>query len=215
MSVDYWWIGCFIDERMHARLQPFFIAASTKSALSAEARQAIASWRTDPRRYEEVGFDGRPLLTGEWGDEVGDQINAFLSAFNRAGFMELARQLILESGDLPDVVTEQNLFRMAITARHPPLSIVWHALGFERAVALPGQMGNMLLLPSEVDAALMMTRRAYSGLSPGELFEVGKRFCGFSVGDESLRETLYFLPEGLEQAEARKCGFFAVTCPRM
>jgi hypothetical protein len=38
VSVDYWWIGCFVDQPMHmrARLQPFFIDASTKSALPDE-----------------------------------------------------------------------------------------------------------------------------------------------------------------------------------
>jgi hypothetical protein len=44
------------------------------------------------------------------------------------------------------------------------------ALGFERAVILPEQMGNILLLPSEVEAALAATRRAYSGLSPEKIF---------------------------------------------
>ena len=37
------------------------------------------------------------------------------------------------------------LFRMASTASHPPVVMVWHALGFERAKGLPGQIGHMLL----------------------------------------------------------------------
>jgi hypothetical protein len=212
VSVDYWWIGCFVDGPAHARLEPYFTAASASSALTPEARQAIAAWRADPRRYEEeFVLDKAP----EPADQVVDQINAFLCAFNLPGFMELARDITLESGALPDTVTEQNLFRMAITARHPPVSIVWHALGFERAVTLPGQMGNMLLLSGEVEAALEATRRVYSGLSPGELFATAQRFCGLSVGEEPLQEALYFLPEALEQAAARRLGFFAVTCPRM
>ena len=70
----------------------------------------------------------------------------------------------------PDLIFLLTLgFRMAITARHTPVSIVWHALGYERACLLPGRMGNMLLRPSEVAAALEQTRRAYAGTSPQEL----------------------------------------------
>ena len=215
MSFDYWWIGCFIDEQTHTRLQPFFAAAAAGTALSPEARQAIAAWRVDPRGYEDVRFGGTPETTDQESYPTTDQINAFLNAFNLAAFAELARHLILQGGGLTDLLNERNLFRMTITARHPSVSIVWHALGPSRAEALPGQMGNMLLGAGEIAAALEATRRAYSGISPDDLFSAGQRFCGFSVDAETLREVLYFLPHGLERAKERGRGFFAVTSPQM
>jgi hypothetical protein len=82
------------------------------------------------------------------------------------------------------------------------------ALGFERVVSPPGRMGNILLLPSEVEAALVATRRAYSGLSPEKIFEVGKRFLRLqaSVTSRCARHSIS-CPEGLEQAEMRNAVF--------
>jgi hypothetical protein len=82
------------------------------------------------------------------------------------------------------------------------------ALGFERAVILPEQMGNILLLPSEVEAALAATRRAYSGLSPEKIFrgrQVVLRLQA-SVASRCARHSIS-CPEGLEQAEMRNAVF--------
>ena len=103
---------------------------------------------------------------------------------------------------------------MTMTARHPTVSILWHALGFERAQALPGQMGNLLLRPKDVEAALEATRRAFEGLSRKGLLAAARRFCGHSVSDDTLREVLNFLPDGLETASARKAGFLALAHPQ-
>jgi hypothetical protein len=207
LSVNYWWIGFFVDEAMHARIKPHFDAATAKSALSAEAQQAIASWCERPSGYEETA----PGPTRE----KAERTNAFLSAFNPSGFVALARQLLAHDGALADLLAEQKLFRMASTARHPPVSMVWHALGFERAKGLPGQMGNMLLSPAEVEPALEATRRAFEGPPADHLLAVARRYCGLSVNDESLREALTFQPDGLAAAFEWNEGFFALTCPRI
>jgi hypothetical protein len=207
VSVDYWWIGLFVDQRMHARLEPHFAAAVAKSSLSDEAERAIAAWREHPSDYEESS----PLSKAERGNKV----NAFLKTFNLSGFVALARQLLTQDGALADLMSGPGIFRMATIARHPPVSIVWHALGFERAKELPGQMGNMLLHPAQVEAALEATRRAYAGPSSDDLFAAAKRYCGASVDDWPLRGALSFQPEGLEAALERDEGFFALTCPRI
>jgi hypothetical protein len=207
VGVDYWWFGCFVDERMHERVRPHFAAAAANAALSEQAQRAIAAWRTQPTDFEQEAFITRP--------EVADQTNAFIWAFNLAGFVELTRRIVTEEGSLAGILVEENSFRMAITARHTPVSIVWHALGYERACLLPGQMGNMLLRPSEVAAALEQTRRAYAGTSPRELLDAARRYCSSSVEDDALHETLDFRPDGLAEALERKCGFLALTCPRI
>jgi hypothetical protein len=207
VSVDYWWIGLFVDQRMHARLEPHFAAAAAKSCLSADAERVIAAWREQPSDYEEAAR----VATAD----TRNKINAFLKTFNRSGFVALARQLLTQDGALADLMNGPGIFRVSTTARHPPVSIVWHALGFERAKELPGQMGNMLLHPAQVEAALEATRRAYAGPSPDDLFAAAKRYCGASVDEWPLRGALSFQPEGLEAALERDEGFFALTCPRI
>jgi len=207
VSVDYWWIGLFVDQRMHARLEPHFATAAAKSCLSPEAERVIAAWREQPSDYEEAAR----VATAE----TRNKVNAFLKTFNRSGFVALGRQLLSRNGALADLMSGPGIFRMATISRHPPVSIVWHALGFERAKELPGQMGNMLLHPAQVEAALEATRRAYAGPSPDDLFAAAKRYCGASVDDWPLRGALSFQPEGLEAALERDEGFFALTCPRI
>ena len=207
VSTDYWWIGFFVDEAMHARIKPHFEVAKAKSASSDEARQAIAAWREHPTDFEQTA----PAPSRE----TAHQVNAFLKAFNLAGFVALARQLLAQDGALANLLSEQTFFRMASVARHPPVSMVWHALGFERAKGLPGQMGNMLLHPDEVEAALEATRRAYAGPSGEDLLAAARRYCGLSANDEALCEALTFQPDGLAAALSWNEGFFALTCPRI
>jgi hypothetical protein len=207
VGVDYWWFGFFVDERIYNLAQPHFAAAAKKTALSRQSRHAIAAWRVNPSDFEQEAFISRP--------ETADQTNAFIRAFNLAGFVELTTDIVTGNGPLTEILNEQSLFRMAITARHTSVSIVWHALGYRRAHLLPGLMGNMLLRPDEVEEALEKARSAYAGTSPQDLLDAARRYCSGSVGDEELRQTLNFLPEGLAAAMQRKSGFLTLACPRI
>ncbi|MGY8678991.1 hypothetical protein Q2941_14505 [Bradyrhizobium sp. UFLA05-153] len=207
MAVDYWWVGFFVDDATRQRLKPHFKAAAANSSLSIEAEQAIAAWRANPGDFEEAAFCSNP--------ETAAQTNAFICAFGLPGFVELAVQLLIEGHELSGIANEQNLFGMVITSRHAPVSIVWHALGAERSELLPGRMGNMLLAPNEVEAALEATHRAYSGLATNEMLTRARRYCGHSVRDDELRETLDFLPGGLAEARGRNLGFATLACPRL
>ncbi|MCP3465819.1 hypothetical protein [Bradyrhizobium sp. CCGUVB23] len=198
----------FVDEREHARIQPHFAAAAAKSALPAEAWQAIDDWRAHPSEYEEEAWL-------DASDQLVLRVHEFFRAFNRAGFVQLARGLVTMGTFPDDLVNEQHVFRMAITDRHPTVSILWHALGFERAQALPGQMGNLLLSPSEVESALETTRQVYEGVSREELLAAARRFCRCSVSDDTLDEVLSFLPDGLESATTRRAGFLALARPQI
>lgn len=103
---------------------------------------------------------------------------------------------------------------MAITARHTPVSVVWHALGYERAILLPGHFGNMLLHPGEVAGAKERVRLAYARTSSQYLLDAAKR-CGLSVYEQTLVDVTNSLPDGLAQAKERKLGFLALARPRI
>jgi hypothetical protein len=63
-------------------------------------------------------------------------------------------------------------------------------------------MGNMLLRPDEIAGAQEATRRVYTGTSPQDLLSAARRYCGSSVDDDTLREVLDFLPDGLARTAA-------------
>jgi hypothetical protein len=206
VSFDHWWIGFFVDEGACEHFKPNFAAAAEKAVLSAESQQALAAWRNRPSDFEQDA-----ALSGE----VAAQTNAFIWAFNLPGFDDLAAALLTRGDDFAELCTEQNLFRMVIAARHTPVSILWHALGGECPSHLPGRMGNLLLHPREVEAAFERTLCAYAGTSPQNLIEAARRYCGWSVSDDTLRDVVSFLPDGLSRAMERQTGFLALARPQI
>jgi hypothetical protein len=79
-------------------------------------------------------------------------------------------------------------------------------------MALPGQMGNVILHPWEIADAEEETRQAYSGTAPAALLQAAKLYCDHSVGDDVLREIIDFLPGNL--ARARQAGHGLLTLAR-
>jgi hypothetical protein len=207
MSFDHWWIGFFVDNRTYEQLKPHFVAAVEQAVLSSEAQQALLAWQHRPSDFEEDAFMRMP--------EAVAGANAFIAAFNLPGFNELAHEILTQDGPYSNLATEQHLFRMAIAARHTPVSIVWHALGYERAKQLPGQMGNMLLRPDEIADAQEAIRHAYAGTSPQNLLAAARRYCGSSVDDDTLGEVIGFLPDGLSRAWQNGTGFVALARPQI
>jgi hypothetical protein len=203
MSFAHWWLGFFADESAYASLEPHFSAAAQKAILTTAAEQALADWRARPADFEQDAFDASAAAAA--------RVNAFIWAFNLPGFDELAKQLLTREGTLAAVATEDCLFRIEMVARNTPLSIVWHALGNERASLLPGQMGNMLLHPREIEDALKQTRQAYADTSRSDLLDAARRYCRRDVGDETLLSVLEFLPQGMAQAAKTGQGFLALA----
>src|SRR5262249_19673796 len=159
--------------------------AAKKAVLSEESQRVIEAWRQRPADFEQ------DLTMSE---EAAAQVDAFIWAFNLPGFDGLAREFLTQNGKFAGFVSQERWFRMVIAARNAPVSILWHALGYERASLLPGQMGNMLLHPNDVADAKEKVRRAYAGTSSQHLIEVAKRYCGWSVYEDTLRDVLSFLP---------------------
>ncbi|MBR0716497.1 hypothetical protein [Bradyrhizobium liaoningense] len=85
MAFDYWWIGLFVDEREHARIQPHFAAAAAESPLSAEAWQAIDDWRAHPREYEEDAW-----LTAS--DELASRVHAIFPRIRSSGVRQARKK---------------------------------------------------------------------------------------------------------------------------
>jgi hypothetical protein len=207
VSFDHWWIGLFVDEAACQRFKPDFEAAAEKAVLSPQSQQAIAAWQNRPSDFEQ----GAALS----GAETEGEPSAFIWAFNLPGFDELAKQFFVQDGKFADYLIEEHFFRMATCARHTPVSILWHALGHERGSLLPGRMGNLLLHPREIEDASEKTRRAFAAASPPDLLDAARRYCSWSVSDDTLRDVIGFLPDGLARAAELQRGFLALARPQI
>lgn len=203
MSFSHWWIGFVVDDDSHRRLEPAFAAAAAAASLAPRAERALARWRADPTTFDEdaTRFDA----------ERAAEADAFVWAFNLPGFDALAADLLTIEGRLAGLLEEDAFFRMAAAPRFTPVSVVWRALGRERAERLPGRMGNLLVAADAVARAERATRLACDGLAAAQLLAEARRYCGGSVGDDALSEALTFLPEGLARAREAGRGFLALA----
>jgi hypothetical protein len=206
MSFDHWWIGAFVDDADYAAFEPEFNAAAEKAILSPESRLALEAWRQHPSDFEQQAA---------MSEDSAARANAFIWIFNLPGFDQLAETMVTQNGSFGDFALKDHLFRMTICARHTPVSILWHALGHERADLLPGQFGNLLLSADQIAPAQQRTRQAYAGASPQDLLDKARNFCGWSVDDGSLRDVVGFLPDGLARARELGLGFLALARPQI
>ena len=55
---------------------------------------------------------------------------------------------------------------MMVCARHTPVSILWHALGHQRAGLLPGKFGNLLLSATGHRALVAWTAPSFTRARP-------------------------------------------------
>ena len=207
MSFDHWWLGLMLSESECARVADAFAAAAAKAILSEPSRAALRAWRDNPIDFEAASIDRNPNLAAP--------ANAFIWAFNLPGFAELTARFVTQDGDFSDLLTEAHVFRFETTARLTPVSIVWHALGYERATLLPGQMGNVLLRPEDVARAQERIQRAFEGTTPSALLAAARNYGGPSLDDEVLKNTLCFLSDGCFEAARRKMGFLALACSQI
>jgi hypothetical protein len=202
MSFDHWWLGLYVDAPAYAALRAPFAAAAERAVLSAESRAAIDAWRQRPSDFEQDIATTQERL---------DQANAFTWAFNLPGFDQLAAEMLTQGGRLTAFGPQEGYAQMTITGRHTPVSILWHVLGYDRAMLLPGRMGNMLLGADAIEAAQAQTRRAYAGTNPDDLLATAHRYASYDAYDDTLREIIDFLPEGLARAKELRRGFLALA----
>jgi hypothetical protein len=206
MSFDHWWIGLFIDASECALLKPYFYEAAKKAILSADSQRAIEAWRHHPADFEQEA-----TIT----EAAAAEAHAFIWAFNLPGFDALAKEFLTRNGKFTEFVSEARSSRIVMASRHTPVSILWHALGYERASLLPGQMGNMLLHPNDVTAANEKIHLAFAGTSPQDLIDRAKRYCGLSVSGDTIQDILSFLPDALSHARKFRLGFLALARPQI
>jgi hypothetical protein len=206
VSFGHWWIGYFIDQSGYEKIAPEFAAATARAVLPEQSQRALQAWRRGPSVFEQ---------DLEMSEQTASQIHAYIWAFNLPGFDWLAEQLLTKGGSLNTLVDYDHVHQMIITSAHTPVSILWHALGAERASELPGQMGNLLLRADEIDEALAKVRRAYTGVSQDDLLDRARRYCSWRVEDDDLQEVFGFLPNGLARARELGRGFFSVARPQI
>jgi hypothetical protein len=197
MSVSHWWVSFLIDETEYAGFLPPFKTALT-APVPEEGPRGIDLWRADPASFESLAF-----LRGVKNEHVND----FLWAFNLPGFGEFSKELFFRGGPFSSYLREERLFRFVSIARNPPVAVLWHALGYERARLLPGTMGNLLLAPGDVADAASAVSRAYDGTSAEELLVRGVRFCEADIhSPEQVKNAITHLPELLARASDERKG---------
>jgi hypothetical protein len=202
MSVHHWWVGILLDEAEYARVQARFQEAAQQAVADAAAQSVLATWKSRPSDFDHGGVE-EPVAGGE-------QVNSFISAFNLPAFREFGLRFVKPQGQFWDFVAEDRFFRFVSVRKCTPVSVVWQVLGPERALRLPGDMGNLLLRPAEVPATLENVENAYGGTTSRGLFERAMRYCGASgMIEKSLEEAITFLPDGLLQARDAGKGFLS------
>ena len=206
MSVDHWWVGFLVDEAEYGRVQLRFQEAAQQAVPDAAVLSILATWRRKPSDFDHGDVE-KSLALGVAG---GERVNSFISAFNLPAFREFGFRFLKPNGEFLDFVAEHRCFRFVSVQRCTPVSVVWQVLGPDRALLLPGHMGNLLLRPAEVPAALESVEKAYRGTTSRELFERAMRYCGASVMiEKTLEEAITFLPDGLRQARDTGKGFLS------
>jgi hypothetical protein len=206
VSFDHWWVGLFIDASEYTLLKPYFNEAAKKAVLSADSQRAIEAWRHHPADFEQEAAISEAAAA---------EAHAFIWAFNLPGFDALAEEFLTQNGKFTEFVSEERSSRIIMASRHTPVSILWYALGYERACLLPGQVGNMLLHPNDVTAANEKIRLAFAGTSPQDLIDRAKRYCSWSVSEDTVKDILSFLPNGFSHAQKLRLGFLALARPQI
>ena len=149
--------SAFWDRRCGVRsFSPSLRSCSSGTRAGRRGLTAIETWRANP-----TSFESRASLR----DGRNERLNDFLSAFNLPGFRNLSKRLGLRDGDFSSYLTKERVFRFVSLARNPPVAVLWHALGYDRARTLPGTMGNLLVAPHDVSDASSEVSRAYDGIS--------------------------------------------------
>ena len=200
MSVSHWWFSFLVDEAEHARLLPAFKAA-VAAPISEERQRGIEAWRQNPASFESLA----PLRGG-----VNPRINDFLWAFNLPGIAEFSERFFFSGGDFSSFLSEERCFRFVSIARNPPVAVLWHALGYERARSRPGTMGNLLVAPADLGDAEAAVSRAYEGASDRELLTRAVRFCEGNIhSQDQVNDAITHLPDLLARARDQHRGILA------
>lgn len=207
MSFSYWWFSCFLSDSDHQRLLPLVSEAERKTVLQPETETVLAFWRSHPERFEESWMLSvyRDIRRQQsiWYDK-------FIATFNLPGYIEFGEAIVSE-----EFLSKETCFRFIITRRCPPVAVLWHALKYERAVLLPGTMGNLFLSADQIADALTQTNYALRDLNLNEAIERGMRFAGHSNNTENISEIITHLPQGLLHALEIGMGFMAVARPQI
>ena len=183
-------------------IHPLFNEALKTSYLSPESQSTLEKWHLDPQCVVH-----RELSKGGWNTL---DVNAFIWAFSLEGFLEFAIKLyaMTEEGILP--LDDRNNFAFYMFSRCSPVSILYFALGPERAALLPGFMGNMLLSPKEVSQALHSVNVVFENFDIDQGVKKALQYYGSGhTSASAIREILETLPIGLKLAKERQCYFLS------
>jgi hypothetical protein len=207
MSFSYWWFSCYLSDADYKRLSPMASEARRNAKLRPEGEAAIALWREHPEMFELDLMLSEPQKRQEQRTAM---YNEFIRSFNLPGYIEFGKELVATG-----FLSQETCFRFIITDRCSPVAALWHMIGYDRAMSIPGEMGNLFLSAGQVENALAMANHSINGLNLEETLERGKRFAGHSNDIESVSGIITHLSEGLSSALKIEKGFLAVARPQL
>lgn len=207
MSFDHWWFGLVLPGDTISALRAPYEAAKAQAHLTPEAHQALTTWAEHPDWFESAAVEASDNAA-QWAD-------AFIKAFALPGFDAFAREFCKSNGAYASLMREDTVSGFIVMPSYAPVGVLWHALGARTAGALPGLMGNMLLMPDEIGDAALAVSRTLASYRHADLLTAMRRLCGPYATDDLLEQVLAFLPNGLSRALERGNGFLALALGRI
>ncbi len=204
MSFDYWWMTALISHQEYMRFAPMFEEANHRVKQTRAGIDAVKKWQYDPGLILGASEECLERQTQKFR-------NDFTTAFCIDAFEELWDSIV---GDIYKPSNE-NVVKFIIYPNVPPVSILFVCLGPERAVHLPGQMGNYILSPEESYKMHGNLCQIYDKLD----FDVAKKqvknylsygACSFYEEDK-VKEIIYVIPEALDAAKRKATGVLSIA----
>lgn len=205
MSFNHLWFSCLLSQADEQYFQPMFAEAQKKAILSSQSEEALQYWQSNLDRFTidwllSVSLEERKIH-GEW-------YNRFVWAFNLPGYTELA-------AEIASFLSEETCFRYISIGGCSPVAVLWQAIGRERALLLPGTMGNVFLTAKQIASAAAQTKNALRDLAMNEAVTRGVALVGESDSEDSVRSIITHFPEGLQRAIDTGRGFMALARPQL
>lgn len=205
MSFDHLWFSCLLDTADEQRFQPLFALAEKQTVITPEIEETLRYWQEFPERFSTRWSDSVSI---EERKQHGEWYNRFVWAFNLPAYTDLGEEVA-------GFLSEETCFRYISISRCSPGAILWHAIGHERGLALPGTMGNMFFSAQHVAIALAQTDNAMKGLELGEAIQRGLELAGHSNDETDIIDVITHIPEGLRRAQEERKGFMAIARPQL
>ncbi|MEO1591449.1 MAG: hypothetical protein AAFU71_09180 [Cyanobacteria bacterium J06632_22] len=104
------------------------------------------------------------------------------------------------------------ILELVVAHRVAPTQMLIGGLGWQKATQLPGYLGNMLILPEEVDTALSQISDLLDSVDYDAYFARAKTIGGRGMDNDSVATEVFdILPSTLRWLSGEGCGLLALS----